>query len=207
MRGKRYLKIVLPLLLISIVGSVTSCFMFFMDWGGGIEGDWIYRNTSINETVYLTVKKDSVVMIFDEDNPFYPITPLYFSTPSPYFNDWGFKGDLSVDEDSNRLNITIYELYRYYSQWYNFYRNYYPYYDYINKERTRGGWYNSADWFWTGPPYFSNYYYYNFLNSFPGSNLGASGRDITCEYHREGDNLSLRFDPGGHDRTFDFTRN
>ena len=114
MAKKSYLKILLPILLVVIMGSVTSCFLFFMDWIGGLEGDWKYRNTAINETVYLTITKDTFKIIFDEDNPYYPITPLYFSASPVYFNDWGFKGNLWVDEGIHRMDISIYQLYRFF---------------------------------------------------------------------------------------------
>ena len=84
MGRKRYLKIVLPVLLIVIIGSVTSCFMFFMDWSGedDLEGDWIYTDSAINEVVTLTITTDTIEMVFDEDNPAY-------WTNTQYFNDWG----------------------------------------------------------------------------------------------------------------------
>ncbi len=70
MGRKRYLKIALPVLLLVIIGSVTSCFMFFMDWNGeepGLVGTWIYTNTA--ETVTLTLTETTIEMVFDEDNP------------------------------------------------------------------------------------------------------------------------------------------
>ncbi len=190
MGRKRYLKIVLPVLLIVIIGSVTSCFMFFMDWSGEddlLEGDWIYTDSAINEVVTLTITTDTIVMVFDEDNPVY-----YMGYQ--YFNDWGFKGDLSKHDDI--FDINIYELYRYYSYWYTTTPVSFT-------SRTGGGYFaTSGAWPWTTIP---NYNYSNFLNNYPGGYLGAAGSNITCTYSLDGDSLTLTFS-GGSAGSYDFTR-
>ncbi|HEB29552.1 MAG TPA: hypothetical protein ENI15_01585 [Spirochaetes bacterium] len=137
----------------------------------------------------------------------YPALPRYFTAGTAYFNDWGLRGSLSGNKDAFQMNITIYELYRYYSKWYDWYANYAPYFTNINREQTRGGWYTSVTWPWFSVPYLSNYYYNNFLNIFPGNNLGATGGDITCTYSLDGDSLTLTFDPGGLNQTYVFQRN
>jgi hypothetical protein len=150
MGKKRYSKIFLPVLLIVIMGSVTSCFLLFMDWSGGIEGDWIYRDTAINETVFLTIGKNSVEMVFDEDSPYGYFVGGWNGTDM-YFNDWGFKGDLNVDEGIQQMDIWITSLYRYYSA-----------YHWTNTDAGTwrwggGGFYNAGGWLWTTVPFLSNF--------------------------------------------------
>jgi hypothetical protein len=191
MRGKRFSKIVIPILLGLVIVSVTSCFMFFMDWTGGLEGDWIYTNTSINETVYLTITKHNLEMIFDEDSPYGGNLPGFTTMVDRYYNDWGFKGDLFVDEHDYRMDINIIALYRYYTafHWTNTSSGTWRY--------GGGSFYTNSTWPWFSVPYLSNYWYNNFMYVFPGYNLGVSGSTIVCYYSLDMDRLTMNFDPGG----------
>ena len=193
----------MPIILIMIIGSLTSCFMFFMDWTGeeaGLTGTWTYTNDAIQETVTVTLTETSIEMIFDEVNPYgYAMTGFYAT--DAYYNDWGYKGGLSVDADNLQMDITITDLYRFYSA-----------FSWTNTDsgiwRYGGGYFNnSAGWPWYSPVHEYNYWYTNFLYNNPGGNLGAIGNSITCSYYLDGDTLTLTFDPGGLNQTYVFQRN
>ncbi len=193
----KYKRVLLPILLLVIIGSVTSCFMFFMDWSGegGLTGTWIYTNTAINETVTLVLTADTFEIKFDEDNPVY-------TSVSNYFDDWEIRGNLSVDE--NIMNISIYEIYRYYSQWYYYTTPTPPTYEW--RSITGGNiWRNNLSWptYWTNTPV----QYPNFFNYYPANNLGAdyASRNLNCTYLLDGNSLVLTF-TGGTAGSFEFTR-
>ena len=196
MGRNRYKKLILPIFLFVIAISVTSCFVFFMHWTDeGLIGTWKYTNSSINEKVILKITKDTIELVFDEDNP----SPYYTYR---YFNDWGIRGSLFVDEDALSMSISISELYRYYSKWYYFAS--YPYYEW--RSITGGDfWRTVSNW----PSYWSNtpVQYPNFFNYYPGNNLGAdyATRELFCTYLLSGDRLTLTF-PGGSAGSYDFNR-
>jgi hypothetical protein len=161
--------------------------MFFLDWSGGIYGDWKYKDSF--ETVFLSITKNNVEIVFDEYEPSY-----YSNTRT--FRDWGIRGDINVNEHDESFEIYIIEMYRYFANWW--YTPAPP-----NWRRTTIGvdWYTSVTWPWTPP-----YDFTTFASNYPGTRLGATPFTVYCSYWLDGDILHITFDPGGADQGYEFRR-